>query len=272
MRSNVKKYSHRLHEYSYLCLVLIKTVILGTGNVGSHLLRVIPETSGVEIVQVYNRSASVLREWESSIPVTDSLHEIKPADLYIIAVNDRSIEEVSAALPKDVFAVHTSGSTPMSALTTRRKGVFYPLQTFTKNRKVDFSGIPICIEASHAPDRDLLRQLASRISRDVREIDSDQRIRLHIAAVFANNFTNYLWGIAQEICEQNGMDFDILYPLIDESVRKIKDIPPVEAQTGPARRGDRISVEKHWALLDEEKKKIYKLLSEAIAHKYGKKL
>jgi len=254
---------------------MISIVILGTGNVAKHLFDAFTAKGDVEIIQLYGRSQNALSYFKNQINTTSDLSNIKEADIYIIAISDDAISVVSKFLAgKKGLIVHTSGSIPMYALPNKhRRGVFYPLQTFSANRKVDFKKIPICIEVENEDDYKLLNELASAISDNVIQLDSDQRKTLHLAAVFANNFTNHMYHIAHEICIQNDVPFELLLPLINETVTKIQDLSPLEAQTGPARRNDAGTLDKHLAQLKYKKhKKIYALLSKSIRKTYGKKL
>ncbi len=254
---------------------MIRIVILGTGNVAKQLFDAFKVKNAIEIVQVYGRNPRTLDKFKAGIDVTSDISKIKKADIYIIAISDDAICDVSKKLNlQKGLVAHTSGSIPMTSLSKKiRRGVFYPLQTFSTNRKVYFKEIPICIEAESKEDYDLLHELASTISAQVIQIDSDQRKSLHLAAVFANNFTNHMYLQAQEICEQNRINFDILLPLIKETAAKVQDLSPLFAQTGPAKRNDLGTIQKHMALLEHENhKKIYSLLSKSIQNTYGKKL
>jgi len=254
---------------------MIRIVILGTGNVAKHLFDAFIAQNTIEIVQVYGRNRRALDKFKARIDVTSDFSKIKEADVYIMAISDDAIVDVSKKLPlQKGLVVHTSGSIPMTSLSNNtRRGVFYPLQTFSANRKVVFKEVPMCIEAENRVDYDLLHELASNISNAVIQIDSDQRKSLHLAAVFANNFSNHMYLKAQEVCEQNSIPFDILRPLIKETAAKIQDLPPLDAQTGPAKRNNLGTIEKHLAQLENEnEKKIYSLLSKSIQNTYGKKL
>jgi predicted short-subunit dehydrogenase-like oxidoreductase (DUF2520 family) len=153
-----------------------------------------------------------------------------------------------------------------------RKAVFYPLQTFTKNKPIDFSEIPICLETQHQSDYKILETVAKSISQKVFSINSEQRKALHVSAVFVNNFVNHLYQIGNEICIENNIDFEILKPLILETAKKIETLSPKQAQTGPAKRNDNATIESHLAfLIDENQKEIYKILTQSIQEN-GKKL
>jgi len=249
---------------------MLSVVIIGAGNVATHLLHAFTQASTIEVVQLYARSKKSLLPFKSSVATTHSLKELATADVYIIAVADDAITEVSKKfLLKNVLVVHTSGSVSMNALDGKfRKGVFYPLQTFTKGTIVDFNTIPICIEAVQNEDLVILEKLASAISDAVYFIDSEQREDLHIAAVFVNNFTNHLYHIGQQICDQNKVPFEILKPLIQETAAKVTKISPLEAQTGPAKRKDAKTITKHLHQLPENYKEIYALLTKSISNTY----
>ena len=169
--------------------------------------------------------------------------------------------------------MHTSGSVAINELQTKRKGVFYPLQTFSKDVAVDFSNIPVCIEANNAADLKTLNGLASQLTNSVHEISSEQRIKLHLAAVFINNFSNHLYQIAHQICKDDAISFELLKPLIQETANKIRILNPEEAQTGPAMRNDILTMQRHLSdLKDPIHKKLYQMLSESIKQAHEKKL
>jgi len=252
---------------------MIRIVILGTGNIGSHLLAAFENVSAIEVVQVYNRSEEGLREIRFRGSKTTQLDQLVEADCYIIAVPDDAVSQISDALPfENRLVVHTSGSVALSELNPKnRQGVFYPLQTFSKNRKVYFNEVPFCLEASDKKDIETLKTMARTISSAVFEIDSEKRKHLHLAAVFVCNFVNYLYHIGYEITEKNELPFSILKPLIKETAAKIDRDTPMEMQTGPAKRNDTTTMKKHLDLLDTPiQKELYKLLSQAITQMYGR--
>ncbi len=171
------------------------------------------------------------------------------------------------------MVVHTSGSAPLTILNdNNRKGVFYPLQSFSKDKAVDFKNIPICLESENGTDYRVLEAVAKAISDKVYAINSEQRRAIHVAAVFVNNFTNHLYSIGNEICTENQIPFDILKPLIEETVQKLQTLTPEEAQTGPAIRNDYNTIAAHEAFLTNENQlTIYKILTQSIQEN-GKKL
>jgi predicted short-subunit dehydrogenase-like oxidoreductase (DUF2520 family) len=257
---------------------MTKVIIIGSGNVAQHLIVAFQNSQNmgteIDLIQVFSRQKESISHLLDLDKITDDLATLEEADLYIIAVSDDAIADVSSQLPfKNRLVVHTSGSISLDALDNdNRKGVFYPLQTFTKNKDVDFKTIPICLESENATDFQLLEKVAKMISDKVFAINSEQRKALHVAAVFVNNFTNHLYQIGSEICQENQVPFEILKPLIAETAQKIMVLSPEEAQTGPAKRNDTSTIEAHEAFLsDENHLKIYKTLTQSIQHN-GKKL
>lgn len=253
---------------------MLSVVILGTGNLAMHLFRAFLKSTRAQVVQVVGRNPESLRSFSAHVATASDYAFIKDADVYLIAVKDDAINEVSHHLDgKKGVVVHTSGAIGMDALAPENRGVFYPLQTFTKGKHIDFEKVPICIEAKEEQSLTLLTSLAHALSPNVHEVDSDQRKKLHLAAVFVNNFTNHLYGIGEEICMKEGLPFDLLKPLILETAEKIQSMSPKEAQTGPARRNDQKSMQDHLKLLDNDKHiALYNLMSEAIKQAYEKKL
>lgn len=250
---------------------MIKIGIIGSGNVAQHLLvalqKSIIEGADIEITTVFSRQKSVLSNLLDSKIITSNWNHLKEADLYIIAVSDSAVSEVSKKIPfKNKLVVHTSGAVSLDTINSNnRKGVFYPLQTFSKNVGVNFKTIPICIESENSADLELLKKVADEISESVYEINSEQRKALHVAAVFVNNFTNNLYQIGNDICLENNIPFEILLPLIKETSEKINRLSPLDAQTGPAKRNDLETINSHLAFLtNENQKNIYKILTQSI--------
>mgnify|MGYP001568782893 CR=1 FL=1 len=247
-------------------------VLLGAGNVASHLCKAINNSFDFRVIQVYNRSENSLKYFPSALQKTTSLSKIIKADLYIISVPDDAIKSFSENLPfKNKLIVHTSGSVAMNELSDyNRKGVFYPLQSFTKNTEVDFSEIPICIETNKSSDLELLKQLGSSISNNVLEVSSEKREKIHLSAVIVNNFVNYLYQIGSDLMNEQSLSFDLLKPLILETANKINSLTPAEAQTGPAKRNDKKTIEKQLHLLEESPyKNIYQDITNSILKKYN---
>lgn len=246
---------------------MTRITIIGSGNVAQHLIKAFTKSELVEIVQVYSRKKETLSSLIEFDKITSDFEELQESDLYIIAVSDKAIADVSKQLPfQNRIVVHTSGAASLDVLDAKnRKGVFYPLQTFSKNKEIDFSIIPLCLEAENTFDFRVLETVAKSVSNAVFAINSDQRKALHVAAVFVNNFTNHLYHIGQEICEEHQVPFEILRPLIQETAEKINTLNPVDAQTGPAKRNDSVTIDAHLAYLtSENQKNIYKLITQSI--------
>ena len=253
---------------------MVSIVIIGSGNVAQHLITAFLQSNEIELIQVFSRQKESVSHLISSDKIVSEYEEIKDADLYLIAVSDNAIADVSTKLPfENRLVVHTSGSMPMEILDSKnRRGVFYPLQTFTKNKPVDFKEIPICLEAENEKDFKTIETVAKTISSVVQSISSEQRKALHVAAVFVCNFVNQLYKIGNEICEENQLSFELLKPLIIETAQKIIHLSPENAQTGPAKRNDSETINTHLNFLsDENQKEIYKLLTKSIIDD-GKKL
>lgn len=250
-------------------------VILGAGNVAFHLTRALIENT-FNVRQIFNRTLERAKEIGEAnrISYTDKISEIEKADLYIIACSDDGIEEFSHYIPfDDVLVVHTSGSSPISVLKGNyRKGVLYPLQTFTKGRRLRYDEIPFFVEAEYPADVESLRDLAYRISNEVFVLPYEKRMEIQMCGVWASNFVNYMYKIAGDICAKNDVPFDVLLPLIMETANKVEEMSPHDAQTGPARRGNEIIIKRHLNLLQDNSKlyQIYQVLTDAIKLEYEK--
>jgi predicted short-subunit dehydrogenase-like oxidoreductase (DUF2520 family) len=253
---------------------MISVCILGAGNVASHLFKVFSKTEQVSVKQWYNRSINTIAPYKNEVEIIDDVAKLKEADVYILAVSDDAIKGLAAKLPfENRLVVHTSGSVSLYDIDKKHhRGVFYPIQTFSKDADMDFANVPICIEALKTEDYKLLKKLAISIGSPTRKINSDQRRVLHLAAVFVNNFTNQLYRIGHEITESEGAEFDVLKPLIMETALKVQTHSPYTSQTGPAKRNDKKTIKKHLKVLENEHHKdIYKLLTESIQRTHGRK-
>ncbi|MGB5383151.1 MAG: DUF2520 domain-containing protein, partial [Lutimonas sp.] len=249
---------------------MIKVVLIGAGNVAVHMAKAMHTAKGIELVQRYARSTKNQAYFESNIPFTKSLSELKKADLYLLAINDDEIAEFSKQLNVSGLVAHTSGSIPLTELKCKStKGVCYPVQTFSKNETMEYQNIPFCLEAEREKDMLLLKYFASAISQNVFEINSGQREKLHLAAVFANNFSNHMFKLANDICIEQNFTFDILKPLLMETVVKLDHMSPLEAQTGPARRNDQKVIQKHLDQLNHTEKEIYQVITKSILKTYN---
>jgi predicted short-subunit dehydrogenase-like oxidoreductase (DUF2520 family) len=251
---------------------------IGSGNLAWHLAPAF-DNAGFIVKEVYSRNhrhAEALTGRLYQAEVKASLDfSTSDSSIFIIAVNDDSISEIAREiiLPDDAVLAHTSGSVPLSDLqfaATSNIGVFYPLQTFSRNKKIDFKATPIFVESNNEETESILLNLAKAISGQARVISSEERKALHVAAVFASNFTNHMLALSQKVMQENSLEFDWLKPLIVETVNKSLQVGPEAAQTGPARRGDLETLEKHMAFLqtDPDLSELYKIISQHIINLY----
>ena len=250
----------------------IKIVLIGAGNLAINLGLALHE-AGHEIVQVYSRTVRSAKEAAKLLRTvsTNKLKKLADADLYIVALKDSVLQDVIPALcegRKDKLFVHTSGCLPMDIFKdyAYNYGVLYPLQTFSKEKRVDFSHIPCLVEGCNRWATNLLKALCRSISDDVRPITSEDRRYIHLAAVFCSNFSNLCYSMANEVLQQRHLRFNMLLPLIDETAAKVHVLPPRQAQTGPAVRFDENVMDMHLDLLDENTdfQEIYLKMSEQI--------
>lgn len=250
----------------------IKVVLIGAGNLGTNLgLALYRE--GFKVTQVYSRSLKSALELASKLKASYAtrIEDIIPdADVYFVAVADSAIKNVLDELPigEDRFVVHTSGSTELSVFEPRFKnyGVMYPLMTFSKFKPMKFDAIPLFIEANTPENQQYLFDLVRKLSTKVQILDSNQRMNLHVSAVFANNFVNHLLTISEDILKRNIIQFSVLEPLIQETIQKALKYSPKESQTGPAVRNDQGVLQKHTELLSSmpEIQQIYDSISKSI--------
>jgi len=247
----------------------MQIVIIGSGNVAYHLAKAFVQNK-IPLAQIFGRNEEELKKVSEELGTSYSTKNLVDSDLYIIAVSDNSVEEVSEMIPKkDCLVVHTSGSLPKESLKgDYRKASFYPLQTFSKSKELDYSKIPFFIETENEQDKKILFEIASRISEKVMESTHEKRKYIHLTAVFACNFVNHLFARAKEISDSQEIPFDYFLPLIDETVQKIYEIEPRSAQTGPAVRNDKRILELHEQLLHGESLEIYKTMNHSIQKMY----
>ena len=234
----------------------MRIALIGRGRVATHLLKAL-QLAGHEVISVNSRTLEEL-------PMT--------ADIYILSVKDSALQDVirNAAKGREgQLFVHTAGSMSLDLFRgcCTRYGVLYPMQTFSLDREVDFREIPLFIEASDAASLKQIRVLADSVSQHVYELSTADRRYLHLAAVFACNFANHCYTLAADVLAQKGLPFDVMLPLIDETARKVHELHPMDAQTGPAVRGDQNVLAAQSALLDGRMRTIYNLMSESIQDK-----
>lgn len=255
--------------------IIQSIVMIGSGNVATHVALALYK-AGLKITGVYSRhivhAEQLAQKVEAS--VNDRLEDMPTnADLYLVSVKDHAIADVAGKLDVNQSIVaHTAGAISQDVLKPASKnyGIFYPLQTFSKNKALNFGETPLCVEAANKETEEQLMGLAKKISGRVHRIDEQQRQILHLAAVFVSNFTNYMFNVAEDITSHHSIDPQILRPLMKETVDKLHYMPAYHAQTGPAARGDEKTMKKHLQLLEsfQEYQAIYKLLTNAIHQKY----
>ena len=249
----------------------MRLTFIGSGNVATHMAAAF-KNAGHRIVQVYspNMHNAALLAYHVGATATNQLNEISAeTDIFVISVKDDAIAQIAGALAAhQKTMVHTSGSTSLDVLLnyTDKAGVLYPLQTFSKTREVDFATVPLCIEAANDSIYTAIEQLAATVSNSIYSINSAGRKILHLAAVFACNFPNYLYGVAQQLLASHEMDFDLLRPLILETAQKVQQQLPASVQTGPAVRNDQTTMAAHLQMLEGQPQlqEMYGLLSQGI--------
>lgn len=251
----------------------MKIALIGAGNVATHL-GVALQKAGEKIVCIYSRTEESAKSLSLILGcryTTDIDQVDNDADIYISAIKDSAFDEIAPRITKgreNSLFIHTAGSLKMGVWSgfAKRYGVIYPMQTFSKNKEVDFSIIPIFIEANSSEDLIIVKTLAQKLSTKVYEATSEQRSYLHIAAVFACNFSNHMYALCDDILQKNGIPFDVMLPLIDETAAKVHSLKPKQAQTGPAIRYDENVINRHLSMLDEEKdlQDIYQKISKSI--------
>lgn len=247
---------------------------IGSGNLAWHLAPAL-DNVGYTVKEVFSQNpkhaaALVGRLYQADVKATLDF-STSSSDIFIIAVTDDAIQDIvrEIILPEDAILIHTSGSQPLSVLgyaATPNLGVFYPLQTFSKAKKIDFKDVPVFVESDSDEVTQVLIKMGKLISGKVKKITSHDRKALHVAAVFASNFSNHILTIAKEIADKNGLDFELLKPLIAETLNKSLAIDPRHAQTGPAKRGDLQILDNHIEFLQDDPQiaEIYKIISQHI--------
>ena len=247
---------------------------IGSGNLAWHLAPAL-DNVGYTVKEVYSQNprhatSLVGRLYQADVKASLDF-STSPSEVFIAAVSDDAIKDIAQEiiLPEDAILVHTSGGQPLSILgyaAASNTGVFYPLQTFSKAKKIDFRDVPIFLESDSDEVVKILMKMGKALSNKVKRITSHDRKALHVAAVFASNFSNHMLTIAQEVAKKNSLDFELLKPLIAETLNKSLSINPKDAQTGPARRGDFETLDNHLEFLQDEPEiaEIYKIVSQHI--------
>lgn len=255
----------------------MKISFIGSGNVATHLATALNKISGVNIQQIISKDKSHAKNLAMQVRAdhSDELSRLKTNfDILIFAVGDDALLNILNELdiPDNRIVVHTAGSVPSTIFekVSRKYGVIYPLQTFSKNKSIDWKDLPIFLTASDESTEKRLSHITKQLSRNNHIISDEQRFALHVSAVFACNFSNAAMTISQQICEESNLDFSLLHPLIRETFDKALRNGPKFSQTGPAKRGDTTVMKKHMQFLSEMplEKKIYEMVSDFISQRY----
>jgi predicted short-subunit dehydrogenase-like oxidoreductase (DUF2520 family) len=252
-----------------------KVVCIGAGNVATHLALALKE-AGFPIVQVFSRTTENARMLADRLNCAYTSHtdEIrKEAGIYLFSIKDDALQDIVRKIPANKgLWIHTAGSIPMELFNgkTNRYGVLYPMQTLSKSRKTDFYKTPLFIEGNTPESQKEIRQVAEMVSGEVGVMTSEKRKYLHLAAVFACNFSNHMYHLATLLLETQGIDRQVLQPLIEETALKLRTMPPDRAQTGPAVRYDHSVIDRHLAMLEDSgMREIYEVISAGIHKKNG---
>ncbi len=254
---------------------VIRILLIGSGNLAYRLSGALEQSKGVRLVGLRARDPEKLSGFPGAAPRSGLDEPAPDADICLLAVADRAIGDVAAGLKgSPALVVHCSGAQPLATLKgTSRHGVFYPLQTFSRDREVSLAGIPVLTEAGRPEDLALLNKLANTMGCSPQPANSDKRLALHLAAVFVNNFTNHMVYLGESVASGSGLDKDLFRPLLRETLAKLESLGPREAQTGPARRGDTATLAKHRELLrGKPAAAIYDQITESIISTYETEL
>lgn len=253
--------------------IIQNILIIGVGNVATHLALGLKEANFSVTLNGRAHKANKETAQKMGVEYIESIQSYnKPEALYLIAVNDASIVSIVEQIPSNATICYTSGSIDLGKFTNENIGVFYPLQSFSKDRSLSLETVPFFIEAKNQQLEQQLVDLANKLSSSVHLANSETRGHLHLAAVFVNNFTNHLFTLASDYLSENGQHIELLKPLIEETVRKLDYMSPSEAQTGPARRNDLNVIKKHKSLLEgKSDQEVYQIISNSIINYYKEK-
>lgn len=254
---------------------MIRVVLIGSGNLAYHLHKALLGAQDVSLVALVARRPEALDNFEATLPKKTLGTTPDSADVFILAVADSAISEVMNHYKgKDGLFVHTSGAMGLEVLEgASRQGVLYPLQTFSRQRAIEFQKVPLCIEAALESDTGLLMTLARALSTQVLEIPTAKRRALHLAAVYVNNFSNHMMYLGETICAEAGLPKSLLGPLLEETCAKATALSAYSAQTGPARRNDTETLKAHLnMLIGENDKELYTKISDSIYRTYEQEL
>ena len=249
---------------------MIKTVLIGAGNLAFHFQKNLIASKKTELIQWYSRKLDKINFIKGRVAVTDQISDLKTADLYLITIADDAIAEISAKIQTSALVVHCSGAVPMNKLLCNaKKGVFYPLQTFSKEYPVNFNKVNVLIETEQENDLELLINFANALGAKPVKMDSQKRAYIHLIAVIINNFGNHLLSLGEEIANQQNIPFELFNPLIEQTYKKAISIGSKNSQTGPAKRNDEKTIKNHVDLIrDDDIKKLYLNLTKSIRNKH----
>ena len=248
--------------------IIHSVFVIGAGNVAFHLIAALKKE--VQIVGIHSKGVKNAKELSTlyNIKLYNDLSSIPNCDLVLICTNDDAIYSLIEQIPTNLNIAYTSGSIELPS-SNKNIGVFYPLQTFSKNKTLDLSNVPFLIEANDEKLFNKLTKLGQNISLKVVKADSSERKKIHLAAVFMNNFTNHMTYISSELMKKSNLDWELLLPLLKETISKIEISSPFDSQTGPARRKDNTVIQDHLNLLENEQKEVYHSITKNIIKTYN---
>lgn len=251
----------------------MRVVVVGSGNVAESLAQAIAEADGLELVQLYARNEERGRAVAEFAQTEWSNTSLAEADLYLVSVSDNAVADVakSLQLPENAVIAHTAGCCTLDSLAPHtHRAVFYPFQTFSAGRKVDFSKGYIFLEGATDRALEVVEKAAHALTDNVLPADTARRAVIHLSGVFACNFANAMYANAAEVLAKEGLPFDIVAPVIEETAKKaVEVLNPAQTQTGPARRGDTQTLDRHRAMLEDKPRtrEIYDKISEDICER-----
>jgi predicted short-subunit dehydrogenase-like oxidoreductase (DUF2520 family) len=251
---------------------MLSSAIIGSGNLAHHLVQAMLNAN-IDLKGIWARDTDKAKEMGQlyGVPVFNALNQIpQETDLVLLAISDGAIEQLANGIQTHGIIAHCSGILPVASLGSKQHcGVFWPVQTFSKNQKIDFKKVPVVVQATDEEDQRILEVFADLIAAQAIICKESQRQMLHLAAVFVNNFSNHLFALTKDLLQSNELPFEVLKPLIQETAHKIIEMDPALAQTGPAKRGDTISLNIHRNLLKDDAQllKLYNILTESIQNK-----
>ena len=259
-----------LEKYLYVFLNMIKIVLIGSGKLAFNFQKIFSRCSEINLIQWYSRKINLIKSFENETSITDSILELKSADIYIIAVSDDAIAHISKKIKTTALVVHCSGGVSMDEMRCEaRKGVLYPVQTFSKKLLTQFNNLPILIEAEKKEDFKLLQDLVHNIGGKPFAMNSQKRSYVHLIAVIINNFGNHLIEIGENIAKSHDLPFSIFHSLLEQTYKNGIENGAKYSQTGPAKRKDFKTINKHLDLISNEKiKQLYLDLTNSIQKRH----